>query len=76
MSESLPRRFYQKNMVYTLYGVNVLDYLELYRKHTFVNQPSYKLESIAQVELGKGKIDYSEYGLISIHFIDKTMQSS
>ena len=56
---------YQKNMVYTLYGVNVLDYLDLYRKHTFVNQPSYKLESIAQVELGKGKIDYSEYG--SLH---------
>ena len=23
---------YQKNQVYTLYGVNVLDYLELYRK--------------------------------------------
>ena len=56
---------YQKNMVYTLYGVNVLDYLELYRKHTFVNQPSYKLEAIAQVELGTGKIDYSEYG--SLH---------
>ena len=23
---------YQKNQVYTLYGVNVLDYLELYRE--------------------------------------------
>ena len=53
---------YQKNMVYTLHGVNVLDYLELYRKHTFVNQESYKLEHIAQVELGTGKLDYSEYG--------------
>jgi len=56
---------YQKNMVYTLYGVNVLDYLELYKKHTFVNQSSYKLENIAQVELGTGKLDYSEYG--SLH---------
>ena len=56
---------YQKNMVYTLHGVNVLDYLELYRKHTFVNQESYKLDHIAQVELGTGKLDYSEYG--SLH---------
>ena len=53
---------YQKNMVFNLYGVNVLDYLELYRKHTFVNQESYRLDHIANVELGKGKLDYSEYG--------------
>ena len=53
---------YQKNMVYNLYGINVLDYLELYRKHTFVNQESYRLDHIANVELGKGKLDYSEYG--------------
>ena len=49
-------------MVYNLYGINVLDYLELYRKHTFVNQESYRLDHIANVELGKGKLDYSEYG--------------
>ena len=53
---------YQKQQVYNLYGVNVLDYLELYRKHTFVNQESYRLDHIANVELGKGKLDYSEYG--------------
>ena len=53
---------YQKNMVFNLYGINVLDYLELYRKHTFVNQESYRLDHIANVELGKGKLDYSEYG--------------
>ena len=53
---------YQKQMVFNLYGINVLDYLELYRKHTFVNQESYKLDHIAHVELGKGKLDYSEYG--------------
>ncbi len=53
---------YQKQQVYNLYGVNVLDYLELYRKHTFVNQESYRLDHIANVELGKSKLDYSEYG--------------
>ena len=44
---------YQKQQVFNLYGINVLDYLELYRKHTFVNQESYKLDHIAHVELGK-----------------------
>ena len=56
---------YQRNMTYTLYGINIVDYLDLYRKHTFVNQESYRLDHIANVELGTGKIDYSEYG--SLH---------
>jgi len=53
---------YQKQQVFNLYGINVLDYLELYRKHTFVNQESYSLNHISHIELGKGKLDYSEYG--------------
>ena len=60
---------YQKQQVYDLVGINVLDYLEIYRKKTFVNQESYRLEHIAQVELGKGKLDYSEYG--SLHTLYK-----
>ena len=55
----------QKNVVFTLYGINILDYMELYKKHTFVNQESYSLNHIAHVELDKEKIDYSEYG--SLH---------
>jgi len=61
--------FGQKNQAYTIYGVNIVDYLELYKKHTFVNQESYKLDHIANVELGTGKLDYSEYG--SLHTLYK-----
>ena len=53
------------DMKFTLYGINILDYLDLYKKHTFVNQESYKLDHIAHVELDKKKLDYSEYG--SLH---------
>lgn len=60
---------YQKQQVYELVGLNVIDYLEMYKKKTFVNQESYRLEHIAQVELGKGKLDYSEYG--SLHTLYK-----
>jgi len=48
--------------IYRLYGVSHLDYIELYKKFTFVNRESYKLDHIAEVELGEKKIDYSEYG--------------
>ena len=60
---------YQKNQVFDLSGVNVVDYLELYKRSTFHNQESYKLDYIAHFELGKKKLDYSEYG--SLHTLYK-----
>ena len=50
------------NQSYSPLGISVLDYYQLYRKFMFGNQESYKLDFIAQVELGEKKIDYSEYG--------------
>ena len=50
------------DQVFDLFGITVLDYLQLYKKFSFGNQESYKLDYIAQVELGEKKIDYSEYG--------------
>jgi DNA polymerase elongation subunit (family B) len=52
----------KQNQSYSPAGVTVLDYYQLYRKFTFGNQESYKLDYIAQIELGEKKIDYSEYG--------------
>jgi len=52
----------KKNQTYTPVGIAVLDYYQLYRKFSFGNQESYKLDYIAAVEIGERKIDYSEYG--------------
>jgi len=52
----------KQNQSYTPAGISVLDYYQLYRKFTFGNQESYKLDYIAQTELGEKKLDYSEYG--------------
>ncbi len=49
------------NQVFLIYGVDILDYLELYKKYSPNKRESYKLDHIAEVELGKKKIDYSEY---------------
>lgn len=49
------------NNVYTMAGVTVLDFMELYKKFTFVNRETYRLDFIAEVELGQKKLDHSEF---------------
>ena len=45
----------QASQKYNLLGVSILDYLDLYRKFTYVNRESYRLDYIAEVELGEKK---------------------
>lgn len=47
---------------YIIYGVSTIDYLHAFKKFSFKNYESYKLDHIAEVVLGKKKLDYSEYG--------------
>ena len=51
----------RKNIAYDLGGVSCLDYLDLYKKFTYTNQESYRLDHIAFVELGQQKLDHSEF---------------
>jgi len=48
---------------YDIYGISSLDYIELYRWYApgGKSQDSYRLDNIAQVELGEGKISYDEF---------------
>jgi DNA polymerase elongation subunit (family B) len=43
------------HQTYTLDGISALDYFDLYRKFTYTNQESYRLDHIAFVELGERK---------------------
>ena len=47
--------------IYDIVGLTTLDYLELYKKFTYKAQESYRLDYIAQVELGQKKLDHSEF---------------
>ena len=40
-------------------GVSYLDYITLYKKFNYGELPNYRLDTIAQIELGRGKIEYS-----------------
>ena len=42
-------------------GVTQLDFLDLYKKFTYKAQESYRLDYIAEVELGQKKLDHSEF---------------
>lgn len=54
---------------YEIVGIQQLDYLDLYKKFTYTQQESYKLDHIAHVELSERKISYDEYG--SLHSLYK-----
>ena len=51
----------RKHTVFDIGGVTVLDYLDLYKKFTYKAQESYRLDYIAEVELGQKKLDHSEF---------------
>ena len=55
------QREINNNGIVDLHCLASLDYLELYKKFTYTQQESYRLDQIAYVELGKRKLDYSEY---------------
>ena len=54
-----------RNVMYSEYkkkhniaGVSILDYLTLYRKFSFIQQSSYRLDYIGEIEVGMKKIEY------------------
>ena len=72
---------------YDILGISQLDYLELYKKYTYTKQESYKLDYIAQEELGERKkenpgVDFKdfytnywqhfvEYNIHDVELVDK-----
>ena len=51
----------RKHTTFDIGGVTQLDYLDLYKKFTYKAQESYRLDYIAEVELGQKKLDHSEF---------------
>lgn len=69
-----------------IYGISNLDYLDLYKKFTYSAQESYKLDYIAQQELGRRKLEHGyetfkehytedwqsfvEYNIVDVELVD------
>ena len=43
---------------YLIAGVSALDYIALFKNFTYTEYPNYRLDTIANLELGRGKIEY------------------
>jgi len=71
---------------YFMAGVSYLDYIELYKKYNYGELPNYRLDTVAQIELGEGKIEYQgnldqlfrddiekfiEYNLVDVELVVK-----
>ena len=54
-------KYDNRRITYDIGGVTQLDYLNLYKKFTYKAQESYRLDYIANVELGQKKLDHSEF---------------
>ena len=64
-------QFQQEVEQHDLVGIEALSYDDLYKKFTFKMLRSYKLDSVAEYELGEKKMDYSEVGsLNTLYFCD------
>ena len=72
--------------VFEMVGIATLDYLQLYRKFTYTNQESYKLDHIAFIELGEKKLQfegtlnelyhndfqtYMDYNIKDVHLVQR-----
>lgn len=51
----------RKELAFDIAGVSVLDYLDIYKKFTYTNRENYRLDTIAEIELGQKKLDHSEF---------------
>jgi DNA polymerase elongation subunit (family B) len=53
----------KEQLIHEIVGISALDYIELYKWYApgGKSQESYRLDNIAQVELGEGKISYDEF---------------
>lgn len=54
----------KENIAYEICGISILDYYDLYKKFTFVNRESYRLDHIATVELGEKKATFEGFNTI------------
>ena len=54
-------RMNREHLVVNLHGVEVMDYLDLYRSFTYEAQENYRLDHIAYVELDEHKLSYEEF---------------
>ena len=63
---SIRGKFGKEQIRWHIEGISSIDYLDVYRRFCMVQRESYKLDNIAEVELGESKVDYGDTNLSSL----------
>jgi len=63
---SIRGKYGQEQVRWHIEGISVIDYLDIYKRFCMVQRESYKLDNIAQLELGESKVDYGDTNLSSL----------
>lgn len=77
---SIKGKFGRDQKRYYIDGMSSIDYLDIYRRFCLKLRESYKLDAIAEIELGENKIDYGGISLATLadtdwnKFIDYNIQ--
>lgn len=65
-ARSFMGKFGKEQVNYHIDGISCVDYLDIYKRFSFTNRESYKLDYIGELELNERKIDYGERGLMDL----------
>jgi DNA polymerase elongation subunit (family B) len=60
-SKTIPTYKSMEQETFDIYGINILDYMFLYKRFRGIPRESYRLGYIGHIELGMEKVDYKEY---------------
>jgi DNA polymerase elongation subunit (family B) len=77
---SIKGKFGRDQKRYYIDGMSSIDYLDIYRRFCLKLRESYKLDAIAEIELGENKVDYGDMDLATLadtdwnRFIDYNIQ--
>ena len=79
-SREMKGKFGQEQTRWYIEGISLIDYLDVYKRFSAGERESYKLASIAEAELGEGKVDFGTMNLATLAdtdwktFIDYNIQ--
>jgi len=79
-SRAIKGQFGQEQIRWYIEGISLIDYLDVYKRFSAGERESYKLASIAEAELGEGKVDFGTMNLATLAdtdwktFIDYNIQ--
>lgn len=54
-------KYENENLTFNILGIDTLDYMVIYKKHILKKRENYRLNTIANIEVGEEKISYEEY---------------